>query len=495
MPVNIPKDLLALPPSPPASLAVSDPLSVCDPLAASDPLAVTFVPRPADLPPSRTATLAPQIAAALNLRPGAALMLKLHKVVMPLRVDVNPRMDPATIWLPRQAFRVLKIPAHLPLRLRPRPDGSVEPGPFIGILSPPRKPGNPYAEQTTFFIRLLRYGRQHHIPIYIFGPDDVHFGKRIIRGWDYLPGKGWVQRPYPLPHTVYDRSLLTRKIRAVQRRFERMGTPLFNSLMGSKWWQYRVLAKDPRTAVYLPETRKIRSAADLAYMLNRHGSVYVKAAHGGKGMGIWQISQVGHGRYLVRRTDRRCRVSSLTTSNLGAVAQVILRSRRQPYIVQARLWLMRWQGRIFDIRVLVQKDGTGQWQVTGAGLRVGRKGSIVSNLYGGGQTAPLEPVLNQLLQQRSPESVREECYRLALTIATLMDEACRNVGELGIDLALDRSERLWFLEANSRTGRNVFRRLGSPQLARWADTRPIAYAVHLAGFTVPARSPSRSPSM
>jgi len=157
-------------------------------------------------------------------------------------------------------------------------------------------------------------------------------------------------------------------------------------------------------------------------------------------------------------------------------------SRRRPYIVQARLWLMRWRGRIFDIRVLVQKDGTGTWRVTGMGLRVGPRGSIVSNLYGGGRAAPLEPVLQELLRQRSPEDVRAEGQQLALRIAELIDGASVRVAELGIDLALDTSERLWFLEANSATGRTVFRRLGPPEVARAADVRPLEYAAGLAGF-------------
>src|SRR5690606_23262967 len=149
----------------------------------------------------------------------------------------------------------------------------------------------------------------------------------------------------------------------------------------------------PLTAKALPETRRVASPRDLAAMLARYPSIYIKSVHGGKGIDIWQVNALGQGRYAVRHTDRRGRSRGSTTTSLGPLTRAILRRPRQPFIAQARLWLMRWRDRIFDIRVLVQKDGTGQWQITGMGLRVGPKGSIVSNLHGGGTAMPPEPVL------------------------------------------------------------------------------------------------------
>lgn len=420
-------------------------------------------------------------ASALGVAAGQTVRLRAgrREVALTVRVDAAPR--PGRAALPPAVLAALGIPPGTPLRMKAETGGRLEAGPFIGVLAPPRRPSNPYAAQTTFFRRLLRHGRDNHLGVFIFSPGEVDWGRRRIRGWVWEDGRGWVQRAFPFPDAVYDRAHPTRASRAALRRFHRMGVPFFNGPVGSKWWQHQVLTVDPVVREALPETRLLTSTRDVAALLRRHGSVYVKAINGGKGIDVWQITALSDGGFAVRRTDRRGRSRGVRVRSVASVVRAVL-GRRRPYIVQARLWLMRWQGRIFDIRVLVQKDGTGTWRVTGMGLRVGPRGSIVSNLYGGGRAAPLEPVLQELLQRRSPEEVAAECRQLALRIADLIDRASVRVAELGIDLALDTSERLWFLEANSATGRTVFRRLGPPEVARAADVRPLEYAAGLAGF-------------
>jgi len=413
--------------------------------------------------------------------PGQAARLRAGRGEVTVTVRADGAAGAGRAALPPRALAALGVPPGTGLRLKAGPGGRLEAGPFIGVLAPPRRPSNPYAAQTTFFRRLLRCGREEHLGVFIFSPGEVDWGRRRIRGWVWDDGRGWVQRAFPFPDAVYDRAHPTRASRAALRRFHRMGVPFFNGPVGSKWWQHQVLMADPLVREALPETRLLTSARDVAALLRRHGSVYVKAINGGKGIDVWQITALGDGGFAVRHTDRRGRARGVRVRSLRSVVGAVLR-RRRPYIVQARLWLMRWQDRIFDIRVLVQKDGTGTWRVTGMGLRVGPRGSIVSNLYGGGRAAPLEPVLRELLRQRSPEDVRAACEQLALRIAELIDGASVRVAELGIDLALDRAERLWFLEANSATGRTVFRRLGPPEVARAADVRPLEYAAGLAGF-------------
>src|SRR5690606_37211971 len=82
-------------------------------------------------------------------------------------------------------------------------------------------------------------------------------------------------------------------------------------------------------------------------------------------------------------------------------------------------------------------------------------------------------------------ALRARVEDIALRVARAIDAACRRtgyVGELGIDIAIDRSGRLWFFEANSRTGRNLFRQAGLYDASRLADQRPLEFALHLSGF-------------
>ncbi|HCC32454.1 MAG TPA: hypothetical protein DEQ28_00890, partial [Clostridiales bacterium] len=75
----------------------------------------------------------------------------------------------------------------------------------------------------------------------------------------------------------------------------------------------------------------------------------------------------------------------------------------------------------------------------------------------------------------------------ALTITPLIEAALgMTLGELGLDLGVDRTGRIWLLEVNSRPWRTVNPERGSIARTRLALLRPLAYARCLAGFNRPA---------
>lgn len=424
----------------------------------------------------------------LGLHPGDRVQLATQARRAAVRIGLAGSADGPAALVDPAVMRRLHLPPGWPLRLRHTADGRLQVGPFVGILCHREGPSNPYGPQTTFFRRLIRIGRSLHMAVYVFAVGDVNRVMGAVAGWTWLEGRGWVRRLFPMPHVLYDRGFVNGPVLRLQRWLRAgLGVQQFNSLVGSKWWVYRLMARIPDLAAYIPETRILRTTADLAVMMRRHGTVYVKAAGGGKGIGIWVLSTDGRGRYTYRYTDSRTRIHRGRTGNLGGIVRHLLGRPRQPWLIQPRIDLARWHGRIFDVRVLVQRDGQGRWRITGTGARIGRPGSIISNLYGGGDAWPLEPVLVESLGLTAAEaaSMRLRVEDLALRVAQEIDRACRRtgyVGELGVDIGIDRGGRLWFFEANSRTGRNLFRQAGLKESSRLADRRPLEFALHLSGF-------------
>ncbi|OUM99431.1 MAG: hypothetical protein BAA04_08945 [Firmicutes bacterium ZCTH02-B6] len=439
----------------------------------------------------RAMQLAPALSDRLGLYPGQNVQLctKTRQALVHVETAAPQPEDRVEDRVYVDAFLMqrLHLPPGWPLRLRAASDGRVHVGPFVGILCHRDGAGSPYGPQTTFFRRLIRIGRLLNMVVYVFEPADLQRQVGAVAGWTWLDGRGWVRRLFPLPDVLYDRGYVTPPVLRLQRWLRRQGVQQFNSLVGSKWWVYRLMHRFPDLAPYIPETRVLRTTADLAGMVRRHGTVYVKAAGGGKGIGIWVISTSSRGGYTYRYTDAQARIHRGRTTNLGAIVQHLLLRPRQPWLIQPRIDLARWRGRIFDVRVLVQRDARGEWQITGTGARIGRPGSIISNLYGGGEAWPLEPVVMESLGMTEAQAaaVRRRVEQIALRVAQEIDFACRRtgyVGELGIDIGIDRSGRLWFFEANSRTGRNLFRQAGLHDASRLADRRPLEFALHLSGF-------------
>jgi hypothetical protein len=55
-----------------------------------------------------------------------------------------------------------------------------------------------------------------------------------------------------------------------------------------------------------------------------------------------------------------------------------------PFMLQQGLQLTLLPERVADVRLLIQKDERGLWDVTGMGVRIGPSNSATSNLHGGG---------------------------------------------------------------------------------------------------------------
>lgn len=203
------------------------------------------------------------------------------------------------------------------------------------------------------------------------------------------------------------------------------------------------------------------------------------------GRGIWRIERLGNS-FLVRHTDRRARVHGFRARSVGSIYRSI-RRYGGPFIVQSRLQLIRWEGAIADVRVLMQKNISGQWQITGAGVRAGRRAGIVSNLSGGGRSLSLHTVLEHVFPGETEriQEITRQVYTLALQIARRFDRFIASLGELGIDLGIDTQGRIWFLEVNSKTGRRLFHSLEGSTAGQDADRRPMEYAAWLAGFGTP----------
>lgn len=395
---------------------------------------------------------------------------------------------PAPLYVPADVMQRMALPRGRPLIALVDAGNELHVGPFIGIYCQRYTGSSLYGPQTAFFRRLIRLGRMLNMCVYVFEARDVDVAKAVVHGVTWEEGRGWVRMRFPLPHVLYDRGMVDGRVMRVQHWLRRRGVEQFNSWVGSKLWVYRQMARVPALAQYIPETVVLRRTADLASMLRRHGTVYVKAAGGGKGIGIWLVKSDGRGGCSYRYTDARCRIRGGRTRDLSQLVNMLLSRPRRPWLIQPKIDLLRHRGRIFDVRVLVQRDGDGVLRVTGTGARIGRRGSFISNIFGGGDARRLEPLLEETLglDASGAAAMRREIERIALEVAHLIHRACRrtgHVGELGVDIGIDRHGRLWFFEANSRTGRNVFQMAGMRESARDALRRPMEFALYLSGFS------------
>jgi glutathione synthase/RimK-type ligase-like ATP-grasp enzyme len=355
-------------------------------------------------------------------------------------------------------------------------------GPFLGILARPQQ-SSPYGEQTSFFRRLIARAKAMHIYAYVFGLDDVNWKSMSITGRrPYKTTTSWVTRVCPIPDVVFDRGFFKaaeyrKAVKTKTRLIQEYGVHLFNEDVGNKWDVYQTLLNDPDLVSFLPETAKAESTDILSDFISRHRVIYVKPANGNQGRHVFRVRQ-RRDRVSYEMHQRRGHIVRTSVPTMNAFMQDLVATKeRSVYLVQQGLNLTKVKGNAADVRALVQRDRQGIWQLTGVGVRIGGSG-LVSNLHAGGTAAKIDVLLPRAERKAQMPALQARIKDLSLRVAHTLGKH-HLLGELGVDLGVDKQGRLWIIEVNLRPGRATFRRAGLTEAWRRAGIAPLEFTLYL----------------
>ncbi len=366
-----------------------------------------------------------------------------------------------------------------------RCDGSViHIGPVVGIMAEVfNQTGKPFGGQSYFISQVLMSGRRLGEICFAFSPYSINWNKNIIYGYKY--GKnGWRKAVCPLPDVVYPREKAYSYSKLnIRKKLAKKGVKFINPPLIGKWKTHQIIIKNPRLIPYIPETKLVKNSQQINNMINKHRAVYLKPVAGSQGKNIIKIRKQGasnyHYQYQMNNQLHKGSASSLV--NLRSSLRRMMGRRK--YIIQKQINLIRSKGNILDVRILVQKDSTGSWGITGMACRVGRHGSITSNISTGGSGKKIEGILKRNFASEDQRiEIIESIKFVALEAARTLEDSIGKAGEMGIDIGIDKQGKVWFIEANLRPGRQVFTLIGKKQIRRQSVQSPVLYARYLAGF-------------
>jgi len=349
----------------------------------------------------------------------------------------------------------------------------------IGILTP----WQAEARFPAYYRQFVSAGREAGARVFlIVPPEGGRFAEGAWRGYA-LAGNGWAPVPIPKPDIVINR--FGRFLRSPAEledyyRFrEEAGVPFANRIVNDKMHLMRKLRQAPGVGGQLPDTEEF-SAEALREWLSRYDLVYVKPINGTGGRGVYRIERERDGKYRLFGHDvhRRNPVSDACGLD-AAVDRMTDAAKDGGYLVQQGVDLRLLPERNCDLRLLLQKEN-GAWRATGTAVRVGRKGSPVSNLHGGGTGHRSEPFLTERFGKRRCKQILQECERLALAAARAIEANYGRMLELGFDLGIDTKGKVWLIEVNTMPQRDLFKVTGQHETYRLAFARPIREAVRLA---------------
>jgi glutathione synthase/RimK-type ligase-like ATP-grasp enzyme len=340
-------------------------------------------------------------------------------------------------------------------------------------------------EERQFFKKLIFEGKKLGIDVFVFTPQDVDSNNRRIYAHDYNPNRRkWTRKWTDFPALIFDRCRYQPTERFKQLRQFRAKYPdltYLNRPLANKWEIHKLYSKNERIRPYLPETSIYSGSSDLFSGLRKHRVVYIKPINGTGGRGIMRIERLSSGRYMIQGRDQQRRIiKPVKLGKAGLVARVRRLKVNRQYLIQQGIDLKLNTGRVHDYRLLIQKNGRGEWEVTGCAGRVGARNSITSNLHGGGHAVSMERLLRQYLSSEEKiQLARRTAYELAHNAAKNVESHYGELCELALDIAVDRDGHLWLLEINPKPGREVFGQIDEEETYRKAIVRPLEYAIWL----------------
>jgi len=240
----------------------------------------------------------------------------------------------------------------------------------------------------------------------------------------------------------------------------------------SKWAKTDVLLADPRLREYVPSTRKFQQST-VEQMLREYGMIYIKPVNGTFGNGVIRIEMRAEATSTFTFQSGETKYSFDTFDEL--YRKLLTVKKNKAYLVQQGIHLLKYSGRRFDLRVMVQKNPQSQWETTGMIGRLAHPRKIVTNYHAGGTPMPVNLLLSKTLSKDQWKFYEAHLGKLGIDIAKALETRFPRLKEIGIDIAIDHNLKPWILEVNTLPDAFLFRKLPNRSVFRRIYSYAVAY--------------------
>ncbi len=212
----------------------------------------------------------------------------------------------------------------------------------------------------------------------------------------------------------------------------------------SKWKKYVLIAQHDRLRQFLPKTDPYSPDA-LASYLTRQGQAVIKSELGGGGNQVCLVSKRSRS-YEWQDCKRTVRVRRLRDLQ----ASLPLWTAREKCVVQEYIDLFPMRGRPTDIRIIIQRNEWGAFEVTGIFCKTAPPTRFVTNVKQGGTISSLSRYLRACCKVKNTRRlVRDRLLQAAKGVGDCYGPRFRN-SVYGIDLGLDHAYRVYIIEVNTK---------------------------------------------
>ncbi|MDG0032917.1 YheC/YheD family protein [Priestia sp. Y58] len=317
--------------------------------------------------------------------------------------------------------------------------------PFIGICVSKTKP---------LFERLAKERLEQYpgdATLITFHIEDLNLARRNVRGGYLEKIGGEINRAegvYPLPDVIY---LQCHVDNNVVKQVERViGRKIFNSFIFDKWECWSLLAKDNELRNHLPDTKKLEYRTNLYPFLHQYKDIFLKpidVSHAHNSRGIFRVKLQKKGKIKIFYRERN-KMQEKSFKSYQKFQEWTLPSLSfGEYILQKGIDTVKNSKNATDIRINMNKNSKGQWEVSMILVRVASNISHVIPKFA--TTYSISNFIKTITYDKGKiEDVEKSVTDLGLKICRVLDKFGYHMADLGIDLGMDKNGHVWIFEIN-----------------------------------------------
>lgn len=334
---------------------------------------------------------------------------------------------------------------------------------IVGVLTTPKTSGNhplPERKDSKLKREMVDAATEKGIFMYFFYPQGFNWAKETVIGHtcSYSNSKTgeWERGTFPLPDIVYNR--LSYRKNESQREVQDLlfklemnpNIYLFNSRFLNKWEVHNTLSRNSLSVDLVPETQ-LFNKDNLGCLLKKYPELFVKPTNNSIGKGIIKIKHRFDDCYLFQQVDSETKWNRCNSTNQLYRSLKSTINNEDKYMIQKGIDLATFDGRVFDLRTEVQKDGKGKWVFTGVGVRVAARGKFVTHVPNGGSKADYNEVINRVFGYAIKEDLDRQLMNISSVIPYVLEKSLAlSLGIISIDIGINKTGIMQVIEVNSK---------------------------------------------
>lgn len=338
--------------------------------------------------------------------------------------------------------------------------------PILGILISSKESRKEYIKAYAPFIKNQKF------TLVIFNTNNINWEKSQINGLTIINGEQ-AEMTLPFPKAIYNRLSTTNS--NLMKKYEKYigKNKCFNHISKfSKWKVYSTLINKGLEA-YLPKTYLLKEI-NIIDILKQYPSIYLKPSYGQLGEQVYKLSMTSDGLINLYYHSTRAKETFKNNNELNRMLTELV--GKKEFIVQQEIPMVSLNKGYFDIRVLIQKNINGNWELTSMVSRVTNKFFNNTSLFE--KVILTEEILN-VFNNIDKEKTLLKLKKISIQVAKTLESSFGHIGELSVDFGISSTGDLKIIEINGQPQKKIYKFFKNKALHDNAYIRPIEYAYYL----------------